>query len=381
VLQCVQLTAGEGGLSLAGTDLEIYAQIHNSRVEVETPGEVLIPADKFQQIVRESIDATLTLEVDAESAQIKGEDSRFKVFVYGGESFPAMPVFEGEPDFEAAAGDLAKLIVQTKFAAARENSRYAMNGVNFERDGSKLSIVATDGHRMSLAKGQCRASSDGPQTAIVPTKVLDLLNRLLDDPEENVRIRIAENRIIFATEQATLASDLVQGNFPPYRDVIPRDTDRKATLATDGMMSAVRRASLLTNEESKGVKLSFDEGGLTLRSRAPEMGEAEINVELPRYDGEPIEIAFNPQYILDALKVVDAAEVTLEMKAPNKTALLRSGSNFLYVIMPSRPHARGSARVAEPVQVVVDRRRGPRRAARRTSPRAGPDDAAVHPVA
>src|SRR5690606_20121524 len=156
------------------------------------------------------------------------------------------------------------------------------------------------------------------RTAIVPTKALNLLTRLLNEPEAVVKVKLADNQITFATESAVLTSNLVEGNFPPYKDVVPKDGDKKATLATGVLASAVRRASLLTNEESKGVRFSFTSKGLTLSSRAAEMGEAQINVEVPKYQGDAIDIGFNPSYILDALKVADQNEITLEFKAPNK---------------------------------------------------------------
>jgi len=223
----------------------------------------------------------------------------------------------------------------TIFATARENSRYAINGVLIERDGNKLAVVATDGHRLAMAKGTCKSSkSSEGRSVIVPTKALNLLLKLVDDAEQTVRIKTAENQILFVTDQAILTSNLVEGNFPPYRDVIPKDGDRKATLTTDLFISAVRRAALLTNEESKGVRMSFSESGLTLSSRAPEMGEAEIKIELPEYIGEPIEVGFNPSYLLDALKVINENQVYMEMKASNKPGIMRTDANFLYVVMP-----------------------------------------------
>ena len=149
-----------------------------------------------------------------------------------------------------------------------------------------------------------------------------------------VRCRVADNQISFATESAVLTSTLVEGNFPPYQDVIPKDADKKATLDTDVLVSAVRRAALLTNEESKGVQLNFSDAGLNLRSRAPEMGEAEISVECPDYQGDPVEIGFNPTYLLDALKVIDTDKITIDLRASNKPGVIRTGPNFLYVVMP-----------------------------------------------
>lgn len=334
-LTCVKLTAeAGGGLTLSATDLEVAVRLTTPRVEVQKPGDALIPADKFSQIVRESIDSTLTLATEQDVAHITGQDSKFKIFGQPAGDFPPLPEFTGDADFEIPAADLHRLIAMTIFATARENSRYAINGVLVEREGNKLVVVATDGHRLAMAKGSCKAASSEARSAIVPTKALNLLLRLFDDAEQTVKVKIIDNQILFATDEAVLSSNLVEGNFPPYKDVIPKDGDKKATLETDVFISAVRRAALLTNEESKGVRMAFGESGLTLSSRAPEMGEAEIDVSVPEYAGDPFEIGFNPAYLLDALKVLDESRVQLEFKAGNKPGILRTGPNFLYVIMP-----------------------------------------------
>ena len=333
VLTCVKLEAAGDTLTLSATDMEVSVTLSTPRVEVGQKGVALVPADKITQIVRESIDPTLTINTDNDVAVITGADSKFKVYGHPPADFPAIPAFKGEADFVVTAGDLHRLVAMTLFATARENSRYAINGVLFERDANKLSVVATDGHRLAMARGTCKGG-EGKVSAIVPSKALNLLLRLFDDAEESVKVKLTENQILFATDSAVLTSNLVEGNFPPYQDVIPKDGDKKATLATDLLISAVRRAALLTNEESKGVRMAFGPEGLTLSSRAPEMGEAEIKVEVAEYTGEPIEIGFNPAYVLDALKVVDESQVQMDFKASNKPGVLRTGPNFLYVVMP-----------------------------------------------
>jgi len=337
VLRCVKLSAGEDGLTLAATDLEASVKVTTPRVEVEEAGEALVPCEKLNQIVRESVDATLNLAVDQDVAHIRGSDSHFKIYGQPVADFPPVAEFADETDFQISAEAFSQLIARTVFAAARENSRYAMNGVLIEREGKKLSVVATDGRRLALARGECTlvgGDKEGRHEAIVPTRSLGMLQRLFDDAEQQVKVRVADNSIVFSTDTAVLSSNLVEGNFPPYRDVIPQDTDSKATLNTEVFARAVRRAAVLTNEESKGIRIAFATDGLTLSSRAPEMGEAEIRSEVVGYDGEPLEIGFNPNFILDALKVADIDEVTIDLKAPNKPGLIRSGANFLYVIMP-----------------------------------------------
>ncbi len=337
-LRCVKICADEDTLTLTATDLELAVNVRTPRVEVTQPGEALVPADKISQIVRESADPTLTLEVEDQVMHIRGQDAHFQIIGYPPADFPPLPQLDGEPDFETQAGDLHKLITQTLFATARETSRYAINGVLVEQQGDKLTLVATDGRRLALGKGHCksRGNGDGPtrHSVIIPTKALNMALKLFEAPEQSVRVHITQNRAFFVTDDQLLATTLVEGNFPPYADVIPRDVDKKATLDTSTLTSAVRRAALLTNEESKGVRFGFHQDGLTLSSRAPEMGEAQIDIEMPAYNGEPIDIGFNPQFILDALKIVEADQIQMELKAPSKPGVFRTGPDFLYVVMP-----------------------------------------------
>lgn len=161
---------------------------------------------------------------------------------------------------------------------------------------------------------------------------MQLIEKLIDDPQEMVGIQIRENQIIFHTSNATLTSNLVEGQFPPYDDVIPKDTDKKMSASTaDFLMQSA--GPLLTTEESRGVRLAFTKKGLVLTSRSPESGEATINFPC-KFEGADVEIGFNPNFVVDALKVVDTDEISLEMTAPNRPGLLKAGANFLYVIMP-----------------------------------------------
>lgn len=359
-LQCVKLTAtksgGAGELTLAATDAEIAIKLGLTQVDVQKAGEALIPADKLRAIVAaEDGEPTLTLEVEGEACHIRGADAHFEVFGYPTADFPPIPDFasvlsgKGEAKAKAtlthAAGSLGELVARTLFATARENSRYAINGVLFKRDGKRLEMVATDGRRLALSRANLTGPAEKDAKAIsciVPTKALQMLQKLIVDHDEAVQIAITDNQILFSfgtaasPGRAVLISNLVEGTFPPYEDVIPRDQDKKVTFDRDVLASAVRRAALLTNEESRGVRLSFSAKGkqLELSSRAPEMGESEIKVDLSKYEGEDIQIGFNPAFITDALKVINDAEVVMELKAGNKPGLIKSGTDFLYVVMP-----------------------------------------------
>ncbi len=339
VLQCVKIRADESGLRIASTDLEVAVHLVVHQVQVGEAGEVVVPSAKLTGIVKESVDPTITIEADDETTHIRGADSHFKMFGLPPADFPPVGTFEEEADFQMDSEQLAGLIGRTLFATARETSRYAINGVLLERHGKELSMVATDGRRLAVAKGSCLSGSDEPTQAIIPTKALNLLTKLFHEPQETVRVKVTGQQAMFATETATLTTNLVEGNFPPYQDVIPKDSEEQATFAKDILASAVRRAALLTNEESKGIKFQFGPDGngagqLVLSSRAPEMGEAEVTVPMESYSGEGIEIGFNPAFVTDGLKVADQEKVTFEFKAANKPGLMRVDDSFLYVIMP-----------------------------------------------
>jgi DNA polymerase-3 subunit beta len=335
VLQCVKISAADDRLTIAATDLEVAIRYTDNQVQIDQAGETLLPADKLRDIVRESVDDTLSIEVTGDNANIRGQDSHFKLFTQKASDFPPIPDFDGESDFEVTGGQLKQLIGQTLFAAARESTRYAFNGVLLSAKAKKISLVSTDGRRLAMAKGDLisdKLTKDGV-TAIVPAKALTLLDKLIDDPEEAVSVKVRENQVIFHTPSATLTSNLVEGQFPPYEDVIPKDVDKKMTASTADFLGAIRRAALLTTEESRGVRMTFNKKGLVLTSRSPEAGEATVNFPC-KYEGTDVEIGFNPTFVVDALRVVDSDEVSLELTAANRPGLLRGGPNFLYVIMP-----------------------------------------------
>jgi DNA polymerase-3 subunit beta len=383
-LSCVKLVArktggggGAGELILSGTDAETSLSITVIHVDVQTAGQCAVPADKLRAIVSaEDGDPTLTIETEGganDQVHIKGANAHFRVFGFPAADFPALPDLQGtlageggaapKSVFTQNAGALLDLVARTVFATARETSRYAINGVLLKRDGKKLEMVATDGRRLALSRAQITGGGGGGKdkesvACIIPTKALGVLQKLARDPEENVRLVITDSRIFFAfeipgsggdgkgkkdegsslpTARAVLSSTLVEGAFPPYDDVIPKDQDKKITANRDDLGAAVRKASVLTNEESRGVRMAFTSSNkrLKLSSRAPEMGDSEIDVDLSSYEGEDIEISFNPTFITDVLKVVTENEVIVELKAPNKPGLIRSSTNdFLYVVMP-----------------------------------------------
>ncbi len=334
VLQCVKLVAEGDVLTVLATDLEAGVRYQVTAVQVEEEGEALIPAARLAGIVRESGDEeSLSIETDKDACHVRGAGSHFKIFGYDPAEYPAVADFEGDPDFRMDAGRFAEMVGKTLFATAKAHSHYAISGVLCEASGKKLQLVATDGHRLAQAKGQLADAAAKDVTAIIPSKLMSLVQRVATEGEEVLEVRVEENQVLVRTARAVLISSLVQGNFPKYSEVVPKDVTHTAKINTNQFEHRIRQAALLTNEESRGVRLAFAADQVTLTSRTPEAGEAEVAcpVEL---EGEPIEIGFNPAFLTDALRVIDTDDVSFELSASNKPAMIRSGTDFLYVLMP-----------------------------------------------
>lgn len=337
ILQCLKIEATEDGqVGICATDFEIGITCAISQAEVEQAGEVVIPAGRLTAIIRESQDEVIQLEAAEATCHIKGADSHFTIYGYQGSQYPAVPGFEGAADMEISLVKLQEGIEHTLFATAKENTRYALNGVLWEAKGKKLVLVGTDGRRLAkfvVALAKATDSKAAMSRIIVPGKAMALLDRIGGSEQDTVAVRFVDNKIILASGDIVISSNLVEGNFPKYEDIIPTDYDKKITIDSAKMLSAVKRAALLTNEDSKGIKMSLSDAALVITSRAPETGDAEIDMEV-EYKGEPVDIGFNPQFLVDVLRVVRDDSISLELSQGDRPGLIKSGQNFIYIVMP-----------------------------------------------
>jgi len=334
ILKGVRIEARSDVVLLSATDLEIGLRCAVTQVEVDEPGETVVVAEMLSRIVRECADEVLTVETSGTLLHVRGLGSHFQIVTHEASDFPPVPCMEGEAQFAIEYGTLRRLVELTVFSAAKESTRYAINGVLWELEGNRLTLAATDGRRLSIARGDLLegGKSDGAR-AIVPAKALSLLGRLPIDDDARVAAQITGNRILLDMGRITMSSALVEGQFPKYQDVVPSDCDRVVELPTSEFHSALKRASLLTNEESAGVRFAFSEGNLTLTSRAPEQGEAEISLPI-EYTEEALEVGFNPVFLLEVLRAVVTDQLTLAIKGPDRPGVIRMGDDFVYVVMP-----------------------------------------------
>ncbi|MFH1718204.1 MAG: DNA polymerase III subunit beta [Planctomycetota bacterium] len=335
ILRCVQIVAGEKEVRICATDLEVGINYLISEVQVEKPGEVIIPADRLAAIVRESVDEVLVLEAVEATCHIKGADSHFTIYGHEPGQYPAVPDFDGNAEIKVGLSSLQAGIEQCLFATAKESSRYAINGILWEIKDKKLMLVATDGRRLARTRVSLASAPKGqaPVNLIVPGKAMGLLDKIGGSEKDTVAIKLADNQILISCANVVISSNLVEGNFPKYEDIIPTDYDKKLTLSTEATLSAVRRASLLASEESRGIKISVEKERIVFSGRAPETGDAQVDMPV-EYKGEPIEIGFNPQFLIDVLRVIKTPDFDFELGQSDRPGLIKSGTNFLYVLMP-----------------------------------------------
>ena len=336
ILQCLKFVAdaGKETVMVSATDLEVGINCLIGQVQVEQEGQFVAPADKIAAIVRESVDDVIEVSAAESTVQIKGADSHFTIYGHDVNQYPSVPGFEGKADFEVDLAKLQESIELSIFAAAKESTRYALNGILWEVEGKKLTLVATDGRRLakSVVSLESTATLSGGRI-IVPAKAMALLEKIGGGDKARVSVRFVENQVLLACEETVISSNLVEGNFPKYEDIIPGDYENKVTLSTDAALSAVRRAALLSNEDSKGIKLNISKDSLVFSSRAPETGDAQIDMKV-EYSGKEMEIGFNPQFLIDVLRVIKADIFALELGDPDRPGVIRGGSSFIYIVMP-----------------------------------------------
>jgi DNA polymerase III subunit beta len=339
ILSCVKVATEAETIELSATDGELALRLAVSSFAVEEPGEAVVSAERLLSIVREMPDAEIRLTADERYCVVRGAGSEFKIFVHPAADFPAIPTFEDKPDLVIEGRQLARMIGLTLYSAARETSRYAINGVLWEKRGKRLFMVATDGRRLARAGGPLLQSSAGDFEAIVPAKALNVFERvfgpLRDQEEWQVEVAVLPNQVLLRSGERLLSTVLVEGNFPNYADVIPKENNRIARVNRLELHSAIKRAALLTSDEARAVKLAFTPGQLTITANSPEQGEARVEVPV-EFEGSAIEIGFNPIFVNDALKALTLDNVHVELQDVFRPGVICGDdkSEFLYVVMP-----------------------------------------------
>jgi DNA polymerase-3 subunit beta len=337
ILKNLKAIANDGRCTLMATDMEVGIRLDVQGLTIQEPGEAILPASKLIAILRESRDDELSIEADPSACLVRGPSLEFEMPSEDPAAFPDLPTFAEDRYHAISAGSLREMIRRTVFAAADETARYSMTGVLWELEDATAKLVATDGRRLALAQGVATAHgghSTKNQMPVVPTKAMNLLERNLEDAEEEVKVCLRPNEVLFRTGRAVIYSRLVEGRFPDYKQVMPRKQAVKVPLQAAPFQAAVRQAAIMTDDESRRVTFHFAKHKLTLQAQGAQSGRSKV--ELPiEYDAKSVSVNFNPQYLVEMLKVLPPdAELTLDLIDAGSPALFRSGPNYSYLVMP-----------------------------------------------
>lgn len=343
ILLNVKLVADGDGLTVTAFDGELGVTYDLRGVAADRAGATVVPPVQLTRILRESDGEHVMLDATAEVTKVSAGGGRFELPARDPAEYPDLPAFDdGGRYHEATAGVLRALVRRTAFAADKKDSvgRFSIKSVLWEADGRAVRLVATDTRRLATCEGPAAVFGephDGKVHHLVPPKAITLLERNLADDGESVRVALRPNDALFRTGRATVYTTLVQGRFPPYRDIVGsarKETTTQITLPVGEFLACVRRAAIVTDEESKRVDMTFSPGKVAMQARGQDTGSCEVEMPLTEYHGAEATIAFDPHYVMEYLRALDGEPtVALEMSGPDKPALFRCGEST-YVLMP-----------------------------------------------
>lgn len=338
VLSNVLMIVDDNQLSLTGTDLEVELVGRVSLENVSEAGEITVPARKLMDICKSLPENTMIeIRQDEQRVKLKAGRSRFTLSTLPANEFPSIEEETGSMSFSIGQSRLRRLIDRTGFAMAQQDVRYYLNGMLLEVSQNCLRAVATDGHRLAMCVVDADISQSERHQVIVPRKGIMEMARLLTEGDEAVHITLGANHIRAKTGDFIFTSKLVDGKFPDYERVLPRGGDKVIIGDRQELRQAFQRASILSNEKYRGIRLILSDGMLKVMANNPEQEEAEEELSLS-YNGDHMEIGFNVSYLLDVLSVLSGESIKLTLSDPNNSALLEESESgdSTYVVMPMR---------------------------------------------
>jgi DNA polymerase III subunit beta len=337
-LSGVKLTTTGGELTLAATDTELGLTMTVSEVAVEGEGTLLLPGRLLGDVVRNLPDGEVSLQLRAEERDVEltAASARFHLRTLPVEDFPRLPSLEGETA-KLPAQPLAATIERVARAASRDEVRPILTGVLLRVEGETLTMVATDSYRLSVKHTDLEQALPEPIEANVPARALRELARIIaqEEPGE-VSISLARNQAVFQAGSVVLFSRLIEGQFPSWRQLIPESFEHEVRLPRSELVDVARRVGQLAQRNAP-LRFAFAEGELTVAAETPEVGDASEALPAP-YTGDPLEIAFNPQFLIEGLESVEGDELAIKLSSPLRPGLLQpvGREDFSYLVMPIR---------------------------------------------
>ncbi|MDD9900486.1 MAG: DNA polymerase III subunit beta [Alphaproteobacteria bacterium] len=344
ILANVLLKAEDDALSLMTTDMDLEI-VESVAAKIGTPGATTVPANTLYDIVRKLPDDT---DVVVESGKgdttilVKAGKSTFRLGCLPTEDFPKMTTGEDLPvTFDIPASDLRTIIDRTRFAISTEETRYYLNGIYVhatENDGvDVLCAVATDGHRLARFEMPLPDGARDMPGVIIPRKAVNEIRKLIDEAGDAITISLSENKIRFSFDHVVLTSKLIDGTFPDYNRVIPKNNDKVLEVNPALFAKAVDRVSTISSEKSRAVKLTLGGKTMTLSANAADSGSASEELEI-MFNADPMEIGFNSAYLMDVTKQIEGEGCRISLSDPASPTIIQdlSDTSSLYVLMPMR---------------------------------------------
>ena len=333
ILSNILIEATEDHVILTTTDLDIGITSKIS-IKPQITGAITIPAKKFLDIIKELPDnEPISISVKKNNlVNIECGKSVFKIMGLPKEEFPQLPGFKDKDFLILPQKKLKTMLRLTGFAISHDESRYVLNGVFFIIKPTHIRLVATDGRRLAMVEDKIQLPKTLERKFIVPTKAVNELDKSLSE-EGDVKIFFGENQIFFDMGKTQLVSRLIEGEFPNYEQVIPKEAKDKLIVPKETLLSAVKRTALFTNQDSAAIKIDLGKDKLVISKNTPYLGEARVEVDA-EYKGKELSVGFNPEYLIDFLKNINQETIAFEITDPEKPGVIRMGTEYIYVVLP-----------------------------------------------
>lgn len=333
ILANVLMSADKNRLSMTTTNLDVSVRC-TMEATVSSTGATTLPVKRLLSIVRE-LEEEVVIDVDDKDvAVVTSGSAYFRIMGLSEEDFPPVPQPENEYGYHLDQGAFRDMLRRTAYAASTDESRYVLNGVLMAFRGGKLAMVATDGRRMALVEHEMEVPGEAEVELILPSKAVNELQHTLKDTGD-LKVYSKGTQAIFQFGDTQITSKLIEGTYPNYRQVMPSQCLERITIERESLLSALRRVSLLMTEKTNAVKLNFAKNRLTITMNSPDVGEARDSLPI-KYTGKEITVSFNPEFMMDPLKNLDADEIFLELTDELSPGVIKADIPFLYVLMPMR---------------------------------------------
>lgn len=335
VLANILIEAKNDQVILSATDLTVSIRCYVEAKVIEE-GAISLPGKKLFQLIRELTSPQIKISTTSgDTAEITTGTSVFKINGLNKNEFPALPDLSGAMQLSLSSSTLKEMLAKTAFSAAREDTRYMLNGIKLSLADRQASFIGTDGKRLAKCWAPCETDSTTQSVIVLPLKAVEEMIKMLDESDATIRLSLSADKVSLESGSQTLIAKLLSGQFPDVEKVIPAQTTHQFSIHREELMSLLRQISLFTSESSHSVRFSFETGQLHLSATSQDIGEGRVSMPVD-FAGPRFEIAFNPYYMLDILRNSKDETVRFGLNDSHNPGLITDSSHALFVIMPMR---------------------------------------------